>query len=92
MAYEQKPNTGVLFKNGKKTTEKQPDYQGSCLVNGVAMKISSWINTSKKDGSKYMALIFQLPQPAHQPLPTAATKPASEPLPGEQPGDDDVPF
>ena len=61
MAQKEKENSGVLFRNNKKETEKHPDYTGKCLVNGKVMFISSWINESA-NGTKYMALKFQEPK------------------------------
>jgi len=48
-------NTGALFRNDDKETEKHPDYRGSINVNGSEFWLSAWIKTSKK-GAKYMAL------------------------------------
>jgi hypothetical protein len=56
--FEQKDNTGALFKNPDKTSEKHPDYRGSITVNGVEMWLSAWIKTSAK-GVKYMSLALQ---------------------------------
>lgn len=50
-------DTGGLFKNDKKETDKHPDYRGSCFVGGVEYWISSWINKDK-NGNKYMSLKF----------------------------------
>lgn len=36
---ETKNNTGAIFKNDKKTNEKQPDYRGKVNVNGKEMEI-----------------------------------------------------
>jgi uncharacterized protein (DUF736 family) len=56
MAYEQKPNTGSLFKNDRKETDSHPDYKGSALIDGLGeCWLDAWINTAK-DGSKYMSL------------------------------------
>ena len=83
MAYEQKPNTGVLFKNTNKKADNHPDYQGKCLVNGTNMDIAAWINTSKSKGTKYMQLQFREPNPEY----------ADKPLPNNQPADAEaVPF
>jgi len=57
---ETKLNSGAIFKNSKKTTEKQPDYQGTVNVNGKEMQISLWIKESKK-GTKYFSAAFQEP-------------------------------
>lgn len=57
---ETKLNSGVLFKNSKKTNEKQPDYQGTVNVNGKEMQISLWLKESQK-GTKYFSAAFQEP-------------------------------
>lgn len=55
MAYEQRDNTGSLFRNDRKEADTHPDYKGSALLNGVEHWLDAWINTAK-DGSKYMSL------------------------------------
>ena len=40
-------NTGVLFRQTDKQSDKHPDFTGNCEVNGKKMQIASWINTSK---------------------------------------------
>lgn len=57
---ETKNNSGAIFKNFKKTTEKQPDYQGTVNVNGKEMQISLWLKESK-NGNKYFSAAFQEP-------------------------------
>lgn len=63
MSYEQKYNTGALFKN-KKEKDTQPDYRGQALVNGKPMEIGAWIKKSKK-GTAYMSLVFREPFKKH---------------------------
>ena len=58
MGYEQKPNTGSLFKNDKKETDSHPAYKGSALVDGQEYWLSAWINETK-DGNRYMKLAFK---------------------------------
>lgn len=48
-------NTGALFKNSKKETEKHPDYTGTIDVDGTEYRLAAWIRTSKA-GTKYMSL------------------------------------
>ena len=33
-------NTGAIFKNDRKETDRHPDYNGSCEINGVEMWMS----------------------------------------------------
>ena len=56
MAYENRDNSGSIFKNDYKKTSAQPDYTGNGMFNGVEGKISAWL----KDGQrgKYMSLAF----------------------------------
>lgn len=58
MAYDD-TNTGVLFKNDRKESDKHPDYRGSININGEDFWLSAWLNTAQKGehkGSKYMSL------------------------------------
>ena len=44
MSFEQKPNTGAIFKNDDKKTDKHPDSTGQALIGGVDYWISGWWN------------------------------------------------
>ena len=55
-----KDNSGALFKEENKQSEKHPDYKGNCLINGQKMYIAAWINESQ-GGKKYMSLSFSAP-------------------------------
>ena len=57
--FEIKEKEGSLFNNAEnKKTENHPDYTGSCVIGGVKMNISAWINEAKTTGKKYMRLKF----------------------------------
>ncbi len=56
MAYEQRDNSGSLFKNDKEGNESRPDYKGSVMVGGVEYWLSAWIKEPKSGGQKYMSL------------------------------------
>ena len=58
--FEHKDNTGILFKNEKKTADNQPDYQGNCMVNGKMMDMAAWLKTSKNN-KKFMSFSFKPP-------------------------------
>lgn len=57
MSFKQKDNSGVLFKNDKKSTDKHPDYNGNCLIDGVDYFMAAWIKTSES-GRKYFSFSF----------------------------------
>ena len=54
MAYTQKENTGVLFKNNNKKEDKQPDYTGSIHVGTKEMRLAAWIKEGKN--GKFMSI------------------------------------
>jgi len=79
-------NSGVLFKNDDKSSEKHPDYKGSLNVNGVDYWLSSWLKTSKA-GAKYMSLSVT-PKNANNTRAPVQSKSA----PADDFGDSEVPF
>ena len=54
---QQKDNSGVLFVNHKKKTNKHPNSKGSALIDGIDYWIAAWVH-EKDDGEKYMSLAF----------------------------------
>jgi len=79
-------NTGALFKNEKKQSDRHPDYNGSCEVNGVEMWMSAWIKTSKA-GKKFMSFAFN-PKEVQA---TTKSQPTAAPV-NDIIEDDDIPF
>ena len=48
MAYEQKPNSGSLFKNDKKETDKHPEYTGTWVdASGKKYRLAAWVKEGK---------------------------------------------
>jgi len=84
MAYEQRDNSGALFRNDKKGNDKAPDYKGNAKVSGVTLELAAWLQTSQK-GTKYMSLKFQEPRQRDDD-PPAQSATADDPL------DDSIPF
>lgn len=56
--YEQRDNSGSLFKNEKKEKDTHPDYRGECLIDGVAMYMDAWLKTAES-GRKWMSFSFK---------------------------------
>lgn len=82
---EQKDNTGVLFANDKKNSDRDPDGKGSATIGGIEYWVSSWVNRSKS-GHAYKTLRFtpkNQPQSRQSPRPA----PAAAPKPAEPPAD-----
>ena len=62
--YQQKDNSGALFKNDKKESDSQPDYKGSAMINGSDYWVSGWINVSSA-GTKYMKFSYSPKEQVH---------------------------
>jgi hypothetical protein len=81
MAYEIRELSGSLFKNEKKTEEKHPQMQGSCLIEGIEYWVSAWTKEGAK--GRWQSLAFKRKD----------AKPDTKPAPASiEQMDDDVPF
>lgn len=65
MAYEQKPNSGTIAKNARKTADNHPDITGSINVAGVDYWINGWLKKNSRDGSSFYSLSVK-PKEQHQ--------------------------
>ena len=88
MAYEQRDNSGSLFKNDRKEKENHPDYKGGCMVGGVEMWMSAWLKTGA-NGTKFMSFSFQ---PKEQQQSATRQAPASQAPQAEPDFIDELPF
>jgi len=93
MAYEQKPNSGSLFKNDDKRDGKQDaDYRGSALIGGVEYYLDAWINTKKDGHGKYLGVKYKPKNPPAE-VAVAQSAPSLPVKPGTDADfDDDIPF
>lgn len=55
--YQQKDNSGTLFKNDRRDSESQPNAKGSALIDGVEYWVSAWTKTGR-NGEKFQSLAF----------------------------------
>jgi uncharacterized protein (DUF736 family) len=74
-------NSGALFANADRKTDKHPNARGTLNVEGREYWISAWTKTSKK-GEKYQSLSIQ---PKDE-------QPAAKPQTDTAPFNDDIPF
>jgi len=47
-------NSGVLFKNEDKQSEKHADYRGELNAAGIDYRVDGWVRTSRK-GTKFIS-------------------------------------
>jgi len=79
-------NSGAMFVNDRKTTDRHPDRSGSAHVKCpecdavTEFWVSGWIKTAKRTGQKFLSLAFT-PKEEQQ----AASAPSMD-------VDDDIPF
>jgi len=57
MGYEQRENSGTLFRNEKGDNPARPDYRGEALVDGVEYRVSAWVKDGKK--GKFLSMAFE---------------------------------
>lgn len=57
MAYQQKENSGSLFRNERKERDEQPDRTGSALIGGVEYWVSGWIKEGER--GSWLSLAFK---------------------------------
>lgn len=55
--FEQKDNSGSLFKNDRKEKDTHPDYKGTAKLAGVEYWMSAWMRESANK-TKYMSFAF----------------------------------
>lgn len=63
MAYEQRDNSGSLWRNDRKTKDSHPDYTGSAMIGGVDYFMNVWLKQSR-EGKKFFSFSFK---PKNQP-------------------------
>lgn len=55
MPYDNR-NSGVLFRNKDKKTEKQPDYTGKLDCDGTEYRIAAWRRVPKGGGEPFLSI------------------------------------
>lgn len=70
MTYEVRDNSGTLFINDKKESDKHPDRSGSAMIDGVEYWVSGWIKKGAK--GQFMSLAFKRKGQAQRPDPISS--------------------
>jgi hypothetical protein len=87
VAFEQKDNSGAIFKNKNPKNDKSPPLTGNAMIGGVEYWISAWSKTDK-NGEKWISLAVNPKNPSAAQTQTskAVERDTSKIL------DDDIPF
>lgn len=78
---------GVLFKNNKRTEERQPEYTGNCEINGEEFWVSAWVKESK-NGQKFFSMAYT----SKEQKVTPSVTPVTSNVTTETSVDDQIPF
>ena len=49
-------NSGVLFVNDRKSSDKAPDYTGNITVNGKKLQLAGWKRQGKNGGKPFLSI------------------------------------
>ena len=93
MAYEQRDNSGTIFVNDRKETEKHPDRTGTAMIDGQMYYVSGWIKSGPK--GKFLSLAFKRKDGLKNPDPMPRQQSISEramPKARNSDMDDEIPF
>lgn len=90
MTFEQRDNSGALFRNDRKEQDSHPDHTGTAKIAGREYYVSAWIKESSK--GRFFSLSFK---PKMAPGARPPTGGRNDPRPTRNdppPFDDDIEF
>ncbi len=58
MAYEQRDNSGSLFRNDRREKDTHPHAKGTALIDGVEYWVDAWTKEDR-NGNKFQSLSFK---------------------------------
>lgn len=92
MGYDQKDNTGALFKNERATTDSHPNATGTAVIDGVEYFVDAWTNQDR-NGNRYQSLKFKRKDQQRQAPPRRQERQSyAQQSGGRDALNDDVPF
>jgi hypothetical protein len=90
MSYQQKPNSGSLFRNDRKEEDNHPDHTGTCNIDGKEYYINAWVKEGRNGGKKFFSMSFKPKLARDRAVPPTGGK--RDPRPAEDDFSDSVPF
>lgn len=63
MSFQQKNDTGCLFKNERREKDTHPNATGTAMIDGVLYRVSAWTKEGKK--GRFQSLSFKREQTIH---------------------------
>ena len=72
---DKRNNSGTLSRNRKREHDKQPEFRGSCVIDGVGYWISAWVREG--DDGRFFSLAFLRRRSRPRPL-RASTAPGQD--------------
>ena len=80
MSYEQKDNSGTLFRNDQGDNPKRPTHTGKARIGGKDYRVSAWVKEGKS--GKFFSLAFDEPRDKQaRPAPQAAAPEPNDDIP-----------
>jgi uncharacterized protein (DUF736 family) len=59
MSEERRDNSGIVFRETERRSERSPDFRGKAMVGGVAYRVAGWRKRAR-NGEEFLSLAFSL--------------------------------
>lgn len=80
MAFQHKPNSGAVFENRYKKSDKHPAYKGDAMIDGKLYEVAVWERTTRA-GKAMLSFKFEEPRDRQQQSPSFDERPKGKSKP-----------